>query len=93
MAFPAGKPPTMTSSTVIANELFWKGNKAAFVLAPTGLALGHNGTLYVAETPSNHITAISNALSPGQSRSRTGAAPHLRWGTERTARDDIGTQR
>jgi hypothetical protein len=63
VAFPAGKPPSMTSSTVIANELFWKGNKAAFVLAPTGLALGHNGTLYVAETPSNHITAISNALT------------------------------
>ena len=54
----AGKMPAMTGTTEIASGLFWKANKAAFVLAPTGLALGHNGTLYVAETPSNHITAI-----------------------------------
>ena len=59
----AGKLPVMTGTTEIATGLFWKANKAAFVLAPTGLALGHNGTLYVAETPSNHITAIPDALT------------------------------
>jgi hypothetical protein len=59
----AGKMPAMTGTTEVASGLFWKANKAAFVLAPTGLALGHNGTLYVAETPSNHITAIPDALT------------------------------
>jgi len=55
--------PRLTSSTAIGTGFFWKGNKAAFVLAPTGLALSRTGTLYVAETPSNHITAIHDALT------------------------------
>jgi hypothetical protein len=63
LALPAGKPPVMTSTTEVASGLFWKGYKATFVLAPTGLVLGHNGTLYVAETPKNHITAIPNAMT------------------------------
>jgi hypothetical protein len=58
-----GKPPSMTSTTGIGSGFACKANKAAFVLAPTGLALGHNGTLYVAETPGNHITAIPDALN------------------------------
>jgi hypothetical protein len=63
ISLPAGKPPVLTSTTMIASGLFWKANKVAFVLAPTGLALGRNGTLYVAETPSDHITAIADALT------------------------------
>ncbi len=59
----AGKAPSMTATTVVASGLLWKGNKAAFVLAPTGLALAPSGTLYVAETPTNHITAIPDALT------------------------------
>lgn len=51
----------MTSSSAIGTGFFWKGDKAAFVLAPTGLALSSSGTLYVAETPHNRITAIPNA--------------------------------
>jgi sugar lactone lactonase YvrE len=35
------------------------GADAAFVLAPTGLALSPGGTLYVAQTPTNRTTAIS----------------------------------
>ena len=58
-----GQLPRLTSSAAIGTGFFWKGNKAAFVLAPTGLALSHSGTLYVAETPNNHITAIPDALN------------------------------
>jgi len=63
VSLPVGKLPVLTSSTVIGSELSWRANKAAFVLAPTGLALSRNGTLYVAETPSNHVTAIPDALT------------------------------
>jgi hypothetical protein len=63
VSLPAGKLPSVTSTNVVADGLPWKANKAAFVLAPTGLALGHSGMLYVAETPTNRITAIPDALT------------------------------
>jgi hypothetical protein len=63
ISLPAGKLPTVTSTTVIADGFSWKANKAAFVLAPTGLGLSRSGTLYVAETPTNRITAIRDALT------------------------------
>jgi hypothetical protein len=59
----ATAPPVLTSSTVIGSGYPWRANKAALVLAPTGLALGHNGTLYVADTLTNAITAIPQALT------------------------------
>ena len=59
----ATAPPTVTSSTVIGSGYPWRANKAALVLAPTGLALGHNGTLYVADTLTNAISAIPQALT------------------------------
>lgn len=63
VSLPHGSVPKMTSSTVVGAGFYWKANKAAFILAPTGLAVNKTGTLYVAETPSNHITDIPNALS------------------------------
>lgn len=59
----SGHLPKMISSTVVGTDCLWKANKAAFIQSPTGVALGHNGTLYVAETVDSHITAIPNALS------------------------------
>ncbi len=59
----ATAPPVLTSSTVIGSGYPWRANKAALVLAPTGLALGHNGTLYVADTLTNAISAIPQALT------------------------------
>ena len=55
--------PVMTGTTVVGTGFVWRANKAAFVQSPTGLALGRNGTLYVAETVGSHVTAIPNALS------------------------------
>src|SRR6202040_4204800 len=54
--------PRMTSTAVVGRGFPWKVNHATFVLAPTGLALSTSGTLYVAQTLGNHITAIPNAL-------------------------------
>jgi hypothetical protein len=56
-------PPAVTGSTVIGSNYLWKANKAALVLAPTGLALGRNGTLYVDNTQTNAISAIPDALT------------------------------
>jgi hypothetical protein len=65
----AGSPPSLTSATAVGSGYPWKADKTALVLAPTGLALGHNGTLYVADTQTNTITAIPQALT------RTAAEP------------------
>jgi hypothetical protein len=56
-------PPALTSTTVIGTGYPWRADKAAVVLAPTGLALGHNGTLYVADTQTNTISAIPQATT------------------------------
>jgi hypothetical protein len=56
-------PPALTSTTVVGSGYPWKANKAALVLAPTGLAVGHNGTLYVADTQTNTISAIPQATT------------------------------
>jgi hypothetical protein len=63
LALSATAPPALTSSTVIGSDYLWKANKAALVLAPTGLALGGHSTLYVDDTQTNAISAIPNALS------------------------------
>ena len=55
--------PQLTSSTVIGTKFPWRANKAALVLAPTGLALAGNGTLYVDDTLTNSVSAIPQALT------------------------------
>jgi hypothetical protein len=62
-ALSATSPPTLSSTTVVGSGYPWRANKAALVLAPTGLALGHNGTLYVADTQTNTISAIPRATT------------------------------
>ena len=62
-ALSAASPPTLTGTTVVGSGYPWRANKAALVLAPTGLALGHNGTLYVADTETNTISAIPQATT------------------------------
>jgi sugar lactone lactonase YvrE len=56
-------PPRLTSTAVIGTEFPWRANKAALVLAPTGLALAGDGTLYVADTLTNTVSAIPQALT------------------------------
>jgi hypothetical protein len=67
LALSPGAPPKLTSSTVIGTGFPWEANKAALILAPTGLALGGNGTLYVDDTETNSVSDIPQALN------RTGA--------------------
>ena len=54
----AGRAPKVQSEQVIANRIPWRDDKAALVIGPTGLGLGANGTLYVADTLKSRIIAI-----------------------------------
>jgi sugar lactone lactonase YvrE len=58
-----GKPPVITSQTVIANGLGQRANKDVFLVGPTGLALGPNDTLYVSDAVGNQIVAIPDAVT------------------------------
>jgi hypothetical protein len=63
LALSAASPPRVTSSTVIGTDFPWRANKAALILAPTGLALGGNGTLYADDTLTSSVSAIPQALT------------------------------
>lgn len=60
---PAAGMPTVTSETVIANGLTEEASSGAFVIGPTGLVLGSNGSLYVADRVNNRIDTISDAVT------------------------------
>ena len=63
LALSPASPPRLTSSTVVGTGFPWRADKAALVLAPTGLALSGNGTLYVDDTLTNSVSAIPQALT------------------------------
>ncbi len=63
VALAGASAPQMTGSTVIGSGYVWQANKAALVQGPTGVALGRNGTLYVAETLTDKVSAIPEALT------------------------------
>jgi hypothetical protein len=54
-------PPTVTAMDVIANGFPERTDPAALVVGPTGVALGDDGTLYVADTQDNRIAAVADA--------------------------------
>jgi hypothetical protein len=56
-----GKPPVITGQTVIADSLSQRADKFVFLIGPTGLTLGPDGTLFVSDALSNQIIAIGNA--------------------------------
>jgi hypothetical protein len=59
----ANTPPRVTAETQVANGFPERGDAAAFVKGPTGLALGSSGTLYVADNLGNRIASIPDALT------------------------------
>ncbi len=60
-----GQAPTVTSEKVIADGFPERTSEEALVVGPTGVGLGFEGTLYVADTQGNRIAAIPNALLRG----------------------------
>ncbi len=67
LSIPAGKPPAITSETVIASGFGEQPDKDVFVIGPTGLALGNDGTLYVSDALKNRIAAIADATTRASS--------------------------
>jgi hypothetical protein len=56
-------PPRVIAKTTIGSGFFEQSSSTAFVVGPTGLGLGRNGTLYVADTGENRITGIPYAAT------------------------------
>ncbi len=54
--------PTALAEDIIGSGFSERTDVNALVIGPTGLGLGHEGTLYVADTLNNRIQAIPNAL-------------------------------
>jgi hypothetical protein len=61
LRIPAGQPPQIANQTVIAHGFGERADKDAFLIGPTGLALGADGTLYVSDALGNRIAAVSDA--------------------------------
>jgi hypothetical protein len=57
--------PETVSTTVVGSGFSERTDPAALVIGPTGVGLGKNDTLYVADTLNNRIAAIPQALTRG----------------------------
>jgi hypothetical protein len=71
LAVSATSPPKVLSITKIGSRFAEQTSSTAFVLGPTGIGLGRGGTLFVADTAANQITAIP-AAATRQSSAGTG---------------------
>jgi hypothetical protein len=61
LSIPKDKPPVIESQTVVASGFGQRADKDAFLIGPTGLALGGNDILYVSDALANRIVAIPQA--------------------------------
>jgi hypothetical protein len=68
-----GQPPKIAAQTVIGDGFSQRADKDAFLVGPTGLALGKDNQLYVSDAVENRITVIPDAASRTTSAG-TGAA-------------------
>jgi hypothetical protein len=63
LAFASASMPTVVSMTTIGSGFPERTDPAALVIGPTGVGLGTDGTLYVADSLNNRIAAINNAAN------------------------------
>ena len=63
LASSAGHAPKVLAQQVVADGIPWRDDKTALAIGPTGVGLGQNGTLYVADTLASRIIAIPNAMT------------------------------
>jgi hypothetical protein len=67
IAVPLGGAPAITKQTVVASGFSQRADRDNFLLGPTGLALGAEGTLYVTDGLDNLIAAIPAATTRADS--------------------------
>jgi hypothetical protein len=67
LSIPEGRPPEITSQTVIADGLGERADKDVFLIGPTGLALGKDDVLYVSDAVDNRVVAIPQATGRSDS--------------------------
>ena len=58
-----GGAPRITDETIIGSGFGERTDPSALVIGPTGVGLGSDGTLYVADSLANRIAAIPDALT------------------------------
>jgi hypothetical protein len=63
LSIPDGKPPVVVDQTVVGSGFGAQADKDVFLIGPTGLSLGGDGTLYVSNATGNAIHAIDNAAT------------------------------
>jgi hypothetical protein len=63
----SGNPPKLLSTTTIGSGFGERTDPAALVVGPTGVGLNSHGTLFVADSVGNRISAIANAADRGTS--------------------------
>ncbi len=64
--------PQIEETTIIGEGFAERTDPAALVVGPTGVGLGNNGTLYVADAVESRIAAIPNALTRGNAEANGG---------------------
>ncbi|MGE4482177.1 hypothetical protein [Acidocella sp.] len=60
---PEGKAPEVASQTVIGSGFPARADESVFLIGPTGLALGKDGTLYVSDAIGNRVVKILDATT------------------------------
>ena len=67
LSIPNSGMPQIKNETIIGSGFDERTDPAALVIGPTGVGLGGDGTLYVADTLNNRIAAIPNAITRNSS--------------------------
>ncbi len=63
LRIPAGGRPRVTAMTVVAGGFAEAPDRGVFVIGPTGVALGPNGSIYVSDALGNRVVGIPDALT------------------------------
>ena len=63
LTIPAGGKPVPASMTVVADGFGEQADRGVFIIGPTGIALGPNGSIYVSDAIGNRIVQIPDALT------------------------------
>jgi hypothetical protein len=63
LQIPSGQKPVIKTQTVVGDGFSARADKDVFLIGPTGVALGPDGTLYVSDALENRIVAIADAAT------------------------------